>query len=138
MEVPKTARRMEMQVPLGTSPQDVRRRIEAMERILERAVTIPVLRRKVGLDAIVGLIPFAGDLLTAMMGIYAVWEARNLGLPRWKQWRMIANIGFDTAIGTIPIAGDLFDFLYRSNSRNLKIIRAHLDRHHPETRVIEG
>ncbi|WP_310530801.1 DUF4112 domain-containing protein [Novosphingobium sp.] len=138
MEVPKTARRMEMQVPLGTSPADVRQRIEAMEKILERAVTIPVLRRKVGLDAIVGLIPFAGDLLTAMMGIYAVWEARNLGLPRWKQWRMIANIGFDTAIGTIPVAGDLFDFLYRSNTRNLKIIRAHLDRHHPETRVIEG
>ncbi len=138
MEVPKTARRMEMQVPLGSAPEDVRRRIEAMEKILERAVTIPVLRRKVGLDAIVGLIPFAGDLLTAMMGIYAVWEARNLGLPRWKQWRMIANIGFDTAIGTIPVAGDLFDFLYRSNTRNLKIIRAHLDRHHPDTRVIEG
>lgn len=138
MELPKTARRMEMQIPLGTSPADVRQRIEAMEKILERAVTIPVLRRKVGLDAIVGLIPFAGDLLTAMMGIYAVWEARNLGLPRWKQWRMIANIGFDTAIGTIPLAGDLFDFLYRSNTRNLKIIRAHLDRHHPETRVIEG
>jgi len=138
MELPKTARRMEMQVPLGTSPADVRQRIEAMEKILERAVTIPVLRRKVGLDAIVGLIPFAGDLLTAVMGIYAVWEARNLGLPRWKQWRMIANIGFDTAIGTIPVAGDLFDFLYRSNTRNLKIIRAHLDRHHPETRVIEG
>lgn len=138
MELPKTARRMDMQVPLGTSPADVRQRIEAMEKILERAVTIPVLRRKVGLDAIVGLVPFAGDLLTAMMGIYAVWEARNLGLPRWKQWRMIANIGFDTAIGTIPVAGDLFDFLYRSNTRNLKIIRAHLDRHHPETRVIEG
>ncbi|MEJ6010644.1 DUF4112 domain-containing protein [Novosphingobium aquae] len=138
MELPKTARRMEMQIPLGTSPADVRQRIEAMERILERVVTIPVLRSKVGLDAIVGLIPFAGDLLTAMMGIYAVWEARNLGLPRWKQWRMIANIGFDTAIGTIPVAGDLFDFLYRSNTRNLKIIRAHLDRHHPETRVIEG
>lgn len=138
MEVRKTARRMEMQVPLGTSPEDVRRRIEALENILERAVTIPVLRRKVGLDAIAGLVPFAGDLLTAMMGIYAVWEARNLGLPRWKQWRMIANIGVDTAIGTIPIAGDLFDFLYRSNTRNLKIIRAHLDRHHPETRVIEG
>lgn len=138
MEVPKTARRMEMQVPLGSSPEHVRQRIEALEKILERAVTIPILRRKVGLDAIAGLVPFAGDVLTALMGIYAVWEARNLGLPRWKQWRMIANIGIDTAIGTIPIAGDLFDFLYRSNTRNLKIIRAHLDRHHPETRVIEG
>ncbi|MCW1401230.1 DUF4112 domain-containing protein [Novosphingobium sp. MW5] len=138
MTAPKTARRMDVKVPLGSSPAEVRQRIEAMEVLLERAVTIPVLRRKVGLDAILGLIPFAGDLLTAAMGAYAVWEARNLGLPRWKQWRMIANIGVDTAIGAIPLAGDLFDFLYRSNTRNLKIIRAHLDKHHPETRVIEG
>lgn len=138
MEAPKTARRMDFEVPLGTSPADVRRRIEALEKVLERAVTIPVLGRKVGLDAIAGVIPVAGDLLTAAMGFYAVWEARNLGLPRWKQWRMIANIGVDTAIGAIPLAGDLFDFLYRSNTRNLKIIRAHLDKHHPETRVIEG
>lgn len=137
MTAPKTARRMDLNVPLGSSPADVRQRIEAMERILERAVTLPVVGRKVGLDAIVGLVPFAGDVLTAAMGAYAVWEARNLGLPRWKQWRMIANIGVDTAIGAIPLAGDLFDFLYRSNTRNLKIIRAHLDKHHPETRVIE-
>ncbi|MFM5906508.1 MAG: DUF4112 domain-containing protein [Novosphingobium sp.] len=138
MVASKNVRRMTPQVPLGRSPQEVRQRIEALEHILERAMTIPVIRRKVGLDAIIGLVPFAGDLLTAAMGIYAVWEARNLGLPRWKQWRMIANVGVDAAIGTVPIAGDLFDLLYRSNTRNLKIIKRHLDRHHPETRVLEG
>ncbi len=109
-----------------------------MELVLERAVTIPVLGRKVGLDAIAGLVPVLGDVLTAAMGAWLVWEARNLGLPKWKLWRMSANIAFDTAIGAVPVVGDAFDVLFRSNSRNLKIIRRHLDRHHPASGVIEG
>lgn len=125
-------------LPLGTDPVSIRRRVEALERLLEGIVEIPVLRRKVGLDAIAGVIPVAGDLLTAAMGLYLVWEARNLGLPSWQLWRMMANVGIDTAIGAVPLAGDLFDLLYRSNTRNLRIIRKHLDRHHPATRVIES
>lgn len=125
-------------LPLGTDPLSVRRRVEALERLLEGMIEIPLLRRKVGLDAIAGLVPVAGDLLTAAMGLYMVWEARNLGLPRWQLWRMIANIGIDTAVGAVPLAGDLFDLLYRSNTRNLRIIRKHLDRHHPTTRIIES
>lgn len=127
-----------MQIPLGNDPAAVRQRIEAMEMLLERAITIPVVNRKIGLDAIAGLVPVLGDVLTAAMGSYLIWEARNLGLPKWKLARMAANIVFDTAIGAIPVAGDLFDLLYRSNSRNLKIVRKHLDKHHPATRVIEG
>ncbi|QEA15924.1 DUF4112 domain-containing protein [Novosphingobium ginsenosidimutans] len=133
-------RRMEpfaADLPLGSDPLAVRRRVEALERLLEGMIEIPVLRRKVGLDAIAGVIPIAGDLVTAAMGLYLVWEARNLGMPRWQLWRMIANVGLDTAVGAIPVAGDLFDLLYRSNTRNLRIIRKHLDRHHPATRVIE-
>jgi len=124
-------------LPLGTDPLSVRRRVEALERLLEGMIEIPVLRRKVGLDAIAGLIPVAGDLVTAAMGLYMVWEARNLGMPRWQLWRMIANVGIDTAVGAVPLAGDLFDLLYRSNTRNLRIIRKHLDQHHPATRIIE-
>lgn len=131
-------RRMATELPLGGDPQSVRRRIEGMERLLERSVTLPVVGRKVGLDAIAGLVPVAGDVLTAAMGLYLVWEAKNLGLPRWRLAQMMANVGIDTAVGAIPVAGDLFDFLFRSNSRNLKIIRRHLDRHHPATKIIEG
>jgi hypothetical protein len=72
------------------------------------------------------------------MGAYIVWEARNLGMPRWQIARMSLNIGIDTALGAIPFAGDLFDLAFRSNSRNLKIVRRHLDRHHPETVIIDG
>jgi hypothetical protein len=129
---------MEIDLPLGNDPASVRRRVEALERVLERAITVPGLNRQVGLDAIVGLVPVAGDIVAAAMGMYLVWEARNLGMSKWQLARMTANVGFDTLVGAIPVAGDLFDFLFRSNSRNLKIIRKHLDRHHPHTRVIEG
>lgn len=129
---------MGIELPLGKHPAAVRQRIETMELLLERAFTLPVVNRKVGLDAVLGLVPVAGDVLAAVMGGYLIWEARNLGLPKWKLLRMAGNVAFDTALGAVPVVGDVFDFLFRSNSRNLKIIRKHLDRHHPETRVIEG
>lgn len=122
----------------GSSPEAIRRRIEAMERLLERSLVIPGTNRRVGLDAIAGLVPVGGDILTAALGLYIVWEARRLGMPRWKLARMLLNIGVDTAFGAIPLVGDAFDFLFRSNSMNLKMVRRHLDRHHPESRVIDG
>jgi len=131
-------RRMVNELPLGRDALSVKRRVEALERLLERSLTIPGINRQVGLDAIAGLVPVAGDLVSGVMGLYIVWEARNLGMSKWQLARMMGHVGFDVALGAVPVVGDLFDFVYRSNSRNLKIIRKHLDRHHPETRVIEG
>ena len=133
-----TARRMAADLPLGRDAASVRRRIEAVERLLERVTVIPGINRPVGLDAIAGLVPVAGDLLAAGLGLYLVWEARNLGMSKWQVARMTARVGFDTLVGAIPVAGDIFDFLYSSNSRNLRTIRKHLDRHHPKTAGIEG
>ncbi len=130
-------RPMTATLPTGTDAASVRQRIEAMEQLLEGMFHVPVLGR-VGLDSIVGLIPVVGDFVTAAMGAYLVWEARNLGLPKWKLWRMAGNIAFDSAVGAIPVAGDLFDFAFKSNTKNLKIVKAHLDKHHPATKVIEG
>ena len=120
-----------MGFPTGRDPAAVRQRIEAMEHVLERSFTIPGINMPVGLDAIVGLVPVMGDVISAAMGAYIVWEANNLGLPKWKLWRMAGNVVFDTAIGAVPVAGDLFDLVFRSNTRNLKIVRRHLDKHHP-------
>lgn len=124
--------------PLGRDPASIRRRVEALETVLERSFVIPGINRPVGLDAIAGLVPVVGDLVTAAMGAYIVWEGHNLGLPKWKLWRMAGNVALDSAVGAVPVAGDVFDFLFRSNSRNLKIIKRHLDKHHPAERVIEG
>jgi hypothetical protein len=120
-----------MGLPVGRDPAAVRQRIEAMERLLERSFVVPGVNAPIGLDAIVGLIPVLGDVVTAAMGAYIIWEANNLGLPKWKLWRMGGNLLFDSAVGAIPVAGDVFDFLFRSNSRNLRILKRHLDKHHP-------
>ena len=127
-----------LDLPVGTDPVSVRQRVEMLERILERSFTVPGTNYPIGLDAVAGLLPVIGDVITAAMGAYIVWEARNLGLPKWKLWRMAGNIAFDTAIGAVPVAGDLFDVAFRSNTRNVRILRKHLDKHHPETRLIDG
>ncbi len=122
----------------GSHPAAVRARVEALEKLLERSFVIPGINRPVGLDAVAGLVPVAGDAITAIMGLYLVWEARNLGMPKWKLWKMAGVVGVDSLLGAVPLVGDVFDFFFRSNSMNLKTIKAHLDRHHPETRVLEG
>lgn len=122
---------------LERDPASVRRRIEAMEALLERMFTIPGIGRKVGLDAILGLVPVVGDIATAAMGAWLVWEARNLGMSKFQLTRMAANVGVDTLLGAVPVVGDVFDLFFRSNTRNLKIIRRHLDKHHPGTTVID-
>ena len=123
---------------ISREPQAIRMRVEALEKILERAFVVPGINRPIGLDGIVGLIPVVGDIVTAAMGAYIVWEARNLGMSKWHLTRMAANVGIDTALGAIPFAGDLFDFFYRSNTKNLRIIRKHLDKHHPGTQTIDS
>lgn len=138
MEHEGGARRMGLDLPVGNDPAAIRRRVELLERLLERSFTIPGTRIPVGLDSVIGLVPVVGDLVTATMGAYIVWEARNLGLSKWQLWRMGGNIAMDTAIGAIPLVGDAFDLAFRSNTKNLRILRRHLDKRHPETRVIEG
>jgi hypothetical protein len=126
------------QLPIGRDPTSVRRRLDAMEGLLERMFVVPGINRPVGLDSILGLVPVLGDVITASMGAWLVWEGRNLGMSKFQLTRMAANVGVDAALGAIPLVGDLFDFVFRSNSRNLRIIKRHLDKHHPATMTLEG
>lgn len=123
---------------LGSDPQSVRARVEAMERLLERAITIPGTRQKIGLDVILDLVPVAGSTAAALMGAYMTWEARNLGMSKWQVMRMAGNVGVDWLLGLIPWVGAIPDFFFRSNTRNLRIIKRHLDKHHAGTATIEA
>jgi hypothetical protein len=125
-------------LPTGTDAASVRARVTAMEKLLERSFVLPGVNMPVGLDALIGLVPVLGDIVTTALGAYIVWEARNLGMSKWTLMRMGANVLFDTAIGAIPVVGDAADFVFRSNSKNLKLILRHIDKHHPEARVIDG
>ena len=123
---------------LGRDPAAVRRRVEGMEHLLERLFVIPGTKRTVGLDVILDVVPFAGDTIAAIMGAWMVWEARNLKMPKRAMARMALNVGFDALLGAIPIVGMVPDFFFRSNTRNLRIIRRHLDKHYPGTVTLDA
>jgi hypothetical protein len=125
-------------LPLGTDPASVRQRTEAMEKLLEHLFVIPGINRPVGLDVILDLVPGVGDIAGAVLGAYIVWEARNLGMSKWKMARMAGNVGIDFLLGLIPWVGAIPDFFFRSNTYNLRMIKRHLDKHHPETATIES
>jgi len=125
-------------LPVGRDPAAVRQRIEAMEKLLERAFTLPGTSYRVGFDVLLDIIPVVGSTIAAAMGAWIVWEARNLGMSKWHIARMGGNVGFDFLLGAIPWVGAIPDFFFRSNTRNLRIVKRWLDKHHPATKVIEG
>jgi hypothetical protein len=103
-----------------------RERLITLTRLMDSAVDMPLLRTKVGLDALLGLVPVAGDLLSAAIGIYLITQARELGASRWLQGKMIGNLVLDAAVGAVPLAGDVFDIYFRAHRRNLKLLQKHL------------
>jgi hypothetical protein len=125
-------------LPLGTDALSVRRRVEAMERVMEGLFVIPGTNRKVGMDVVLDLIPFAGSTIAAAVGAWMAWEARNIGMSKIQMARMFGNVGIDWAFGMIPFVGAIPDFFFRSNTRNLRIIRRHLDKHYPSTTTLQG
>ncbi|WP_445192110.1 DUF4112 domain-containing protein [Sphingomonas sp. Tas61C01] len=124
-------------LPIGRDAASVRKRVEAVEALMERMFVIPGINRPVGLDALLGLVPVVGDIAAAGIGTWIVWEARNIGMSRYQLARMMGNVGFDALLGMVPLVGDAADFFFRSNTRNLKRIKRHLDRHHPDTVTID-
>ena len=123
---------------VDSDPRAVRQRIEAMEKVLEGLFVIPGTKRQVGLDTILSLIPTVGSISAAALGSYIMWEARNLKLSKLQFVRMGGNVGIDMLLGAIPFVGVIPDFFFRSNTRNLRIIRRHLDKHHPETGIVQA
>lgn len=103
-----------------------RERLILLTRLLDSAIYVPALRTRVGLDALLGLVPVVGDLVSGALGLYLVLEARQLGASRWLQARMIGNLLMDTAVGAVPLAGDLFDIYFKAHVRNLKLLQASL------------
>lgn len=132
------AARATHRLPLGRDPASVRQRLEALEHLLEGLVRIPGTNRRLGLDVVLDLVPVVGDTIAAALGAWLVWEARNAGMSKWQMARMMSNVAFDWALGLIPWIGAVPDFFFRSNTRNLRMIKRHLDRRYPGSALIEG
>jgi hypothetical protein len=106
-------------------------RLKGLEQLLDRQFSIAGIR--FGLDSIVGLVPVVGDLITGALGLYVISEARRLGVSRWTMTRMYANWGIDVTVGALPLVGDIFDLAFKSNTKNVKLLIAELERRATKT-----
>ena len=110
----------------GSARDNAVRRMELVAQLLDSAFVLPGTNRRVGIDAIIGLVPGIGDIVTTVLSSYVIWEARNLGVSRWALGRMLANLVIHATVGAIPVIGDIFDAFFRVNQRNMRIVRAQL------------
>lgn len=104
------------------------KRSRGLARWLDGLVEVPVLRTRVGLDAIIGLVPGIGDLASAGLSAIAIEEALRLRAPKRVVARMLGNIAVDFTVGLVPVAGDIFDIYWKANRRNLKLLEDWLAR----------
>ena len=108
-------------------------RYRALAQSLDARFRIPGTQFRFGWDAIIGLVPGAGDTLGALLGSYGLYVGARLGAPPVILLRMLLNLALDLTLGAVPVAGDLFDFAWRSNLRNVALLERWLERPH-ETR----
>ena len=106
-------------------PRSRRERIARIDlcTLLDTALIVPILNLRFGLDAVLGLVPGIGDLLTTAMSLYIVHEARQLGAPAFLVARMLGNVAIDGVVGAVPLVGDVFDVMWRSNHRNMRLLQ---------------
>ena len=104
-------------------------RLDALARVMDSAITIPGSRVTIGFDAALGLIPVIGDIISSSIGAYIIWEAKQLGAPRLLLARMATNTTIDTVLGSVPLLGDVFDVVYKSNRKNVALLKAHIEKH---------
>jgi hypothetical protein len=100
-------------------------RLDRFAFILDEAIRIPGTRWRIGFDGLVGLVPGVGDALTAVVALYPLAEGWRHGVPKRVLARMLGNLGLDLTVGAIPILGDLFDMRFKSNRRNVELLRRH-------------
>lgn len=110
---------------MNTPSQDPLHRVERIAKVLDDVIRIPGTSIKVGLDSLIGLIPGIGDAAGLALGSWFIYEAHRLGAPADLKWKMARNVGIDAISGFVPVLGDIVDVAYRSNRRNLDLLRGH-------------
>jgi len=101
-------------------------RLRRLAWLLDNSIRLPGGFR-IGLDGLIGLVPGVGDLLSALLSSYIVIEAARMKVPGSVLLRMVGNIALELGIGLVPLAGDLFDFVFKANMRNMRLIETYLD-----------
>lgn len=108
---------------VGIEPPAIRQ-VRFLANLLDSAITIPIIRKRIGLDPLLGMIPGAGDVIGLLFSLYILYVAFDLGLPRGVLVRMLLNIVLDSTVGSIPVAGDVFDMFWKANKRNVQLLES--------------
>lgn len=101
----------------------VQRRLERLAWILDSSIPLPGTSFRVGLDGLIGLIPGVGDAIGGVISSYIIAEAARMGVPKWTLIQMAVNVLIEALIGMIPFIGDLFDFAWKANNRNVRLLQ---------------
>jgi hypothetical protein len=104
--------------------------LRKLSQLLDSAFVVPGTNYRIGLDPIIGLFPGIGDLVSPLFTAGILWQARDLGLPRIVQLRMIFNVAIDAVLGAVPVIGDLFDFAWKANDMNMVLMERHAYEEH--------
>jgi hypothetical protein len=122
---------VESPAPVVVSPpgswQRLDPELEWLARWMDSAFEIPGTRIRFGLDALIGLVPGLGDLVTMLVSLYILNAARRYGVARITLARMAMNVGIDLVLGAIPFVGDVGDVFWKANEKNVALLRRHLN-----------
>lgn len=110
----------------AASAEETFERLDQLSKLLDTAILIPGTNIRFGVDAVIGLVPVVGDMISTAISAWLINEARRLGISRFALARMIGNVAIDGAVGIIPVLGDAFDVAFRANRRNMAILRDQL------------
>ena len=110
-----------------TDKERAKKRLDRLAWYLDNSIQLPGLNVRFGIDPLIGLIPGIGDTIGAIMSSYILSEAARLGAPKSILLKMAFNIAVDALAGALPIFGDLFDFGWKANQRNARILGDYLD-----------
>lgn len=108
--------------------------LDRLAWLLDNSIRLPGGYR-VGVDGLIGLIPGFGDAVGVLFALYIVRRASAFGVPKSVLGRMLLNVGLEGAIGAIPVVGDLFDFAFKANHRNMKLLHRYAEDAAHERRV---
>jgi hypothetical protein len=109
----------------GTGSHPALRHVQRLAKLMDAQFSIPGTNYRFGLDGLLGLIPGAGDLSTFAVSGYMIWIMANNGASGFVLARMVLNVLVDALVGSIPILGDLFDFAFKANMRNVRLMEQH-------------
>jgi Domain of unknown function (DUF4112) len=106
-----------------SQPVNVDKSLEQLGWLMDDLFRIPVLGWRFGLDALIGLVPGLGDVTTSLVSFYILASAVRYRVPKITMLRMGLNIGIDYLFGSLPFVGDVADAWFKSNQKNLDLLR---------------